>query len=434
MSLSSKKYTARSATAVIIANMIGTGVFASLGFQLIEIQSGFVILMLWAVGGLTALCGALSYAELGAAMPQSGGEYNFLSKIYHPMVGFVAGWVSTTIGFAAPVAVVAILFAGYFTQVYPIVDVKVLAIGLIVVLTAIHMTNHKSSGVFHQIMTLFKLLLIIGFSGFAYFMVDQPQNISFMPSSNDFDSVFSGSFAVTLIFVNYAYMGWNSATYISSEIENPQKNLPKILLAGTLIVAILYVILNFIFLYVAPISEMVGVKEVGYVAASHVFGAQGAAIMGVSLSIVLISTVSAMTIAGPRAFQAIGQDYPVFSKLAKTNKNDIPVNAILLQSSLSILFISTSSFEFILIFASFTLGLSNFATVLGVFVLRKTQANLKRPYKTWLYPVTPIVYLCLMGWTLIYIIKDKPQEALMSFGVIFLGIIMYFVSKMLEKH
>ena len=165
MTTSTKKYTARSATAVIVANMIGTGVFASLGFQLLEIQSGFVILMLWAVGGLTALCGALSYAELGAAMPQSGGEYNFLSKIYHPMVGFVAGWVSTTIGFAAPVAVVAILFAGYFTSVYPVINPQILAVGLIVVLTAIHITNHKNSGGFHQLMTLLKLLLIVGFSG-----------------------------------------------------------------------------------------------------------------------------------------------------------------------------------------------------------------------------------------------------------------------------
>ena len=156
--------------------------------------------------------------------------------------------------------------------------------------------------------------------------------------------------------------------------------------------------------------------------------------MGISLSVVLISTVSAMTMAGPRAFQAIGRDYPVFKKLAQTNKHDIPVFAILLQSGLSIFFVMTSSFEFILVFAGFTLGVSNFATVLGVIVLRKTQPDLKRPYKTWLYPLTPILYLCLMGWTLVYIIKEKPQEALMSLGVIVLGIIMYFVSKMLEKY
>jgi APA family basic amino acid/polyamine antiporter len=225
-------------------------------------------------------------------------------------------------------------------------------------------------------------------------------------------------------------MGWNSATYLSSEIENPQKNLPKILLIGTLTVTVLYVLLNFIFLYVAPIDEMLGKKEIGYIAAQHVFGEQGAAIMGISLSVILISTVSAMTMAGPRAFQAIGEDYPLFKALAKTNKHDIPVYAILLQSALSILFVLTSSFEFILVFAGFTLGVSNFATVLGVLVLRVRKPNLERPYKTFLYPFTPILYLCLMGWTLIYIIKEKPNEALMSLYVIVLGVLMYFISKL----
>ncbi len=428
-----KKYTSRSATSVIIANMIGTGVFASLGFQLLDIQSPFVILMLWAVGGMTALFGALSYAELGAALPRSGGEYNFLSEIFHPMLGFVAGWVSVAIGFAAPVALVSILFATYMTQVFPALNSQILAVGLIVVLTVIHITNHKNSGGFHQIMTLFKLVLIIGFSVFAFFMVEVPQDISFLPQTSDIGIVFSSSFAVSLIYVNYAFMGWNSATYISSEIENPQKSLPKVLLIGTLTVAVLYVILNFIFLYVAPIKEMAGNEKFAYIAAEYVFGEKGAYILALSLAIIFISTVSAMTMAGPRAFQVIGEDYPLFKVLAKTNANNIPIYAIIFQSALSILFVLTSSFEFILVFAGFTLGVSNFATVLGVIVLRKTQPDLPRPYKTWLYPLTPILYLCLMGWTLIYIIIEKPQEALMSLGVIVLGVILYFVSNFSRK-
>ncbi len=430
MATPQKKYTARSATSVIIANMIGTGVFASLGFQLLDIQSPFVILLLWAVGGLTALFGALSYAELGAALPRSGGEYNFLSRIYHPMLGFVTGWVSVTIGFAAPVALVSILFATYMTQVFPALNSQFLAVGLIVLLTAIHISNHKNSSGFHQLMTLFKLLLIVGFSLLAFFTVDASQGISFLPQASDLNVVFSSSFAVSLIYVNYAYMGWNSATYISSEIENPQKSLPKVLLIGTLTVTVLYVLLNFIFLYTAPINQMAGNEKFAYIAADYVFGEKGATILALSLSIIFISTVSAMTMAGPRAFQVIGQDYPLFKKLAQTNKNDIPVNAIILQSALAILFVLTSSFKFILVFAGFTLGVSNFATVLGVIVLRKTQPDLPRPYKTWLYPITPILYLCLMGWTLTYIIIEKPQEALMSLGVIVLGVLLYFVSNL----
>ena len=433
MNSSPKKYSARSATSVIVANMIGTGVFAALGMQLVTIQSGFVILMLWAVGGLTALCGALSYAELGASMPDGGGEYNFLSKIYHPMAGFVAGWVSVTIGFAAPVALTAILFGAYFLKVFPIADVKIIAVSLIALITIIHITTHKKSGGFHQIMTLLKLLLIVGFSIFAFVMIEKPQDISFVPRLNDLDLIFSSSFAVALVFVNYAYMGWNSATYISRELDNPQKSLPKTLLLGTLIVTVLYIVLNFIFLYVAPINEMVNSEEIGYIAAKYAFGDHGATIMSVGLSVILISTVSAMTMAGPRAFQAIGQDYNLFKKLAHTNKNNIPVFAIILQSSLSLFFVLTSTFEFIMIFAGFTLGLSNFVTVLGVIVLRKTQPNLDRPYKTWLYPIIPITYLCLMGWMLVYIVIHKPNAALLTLGVIVVGILMYFVSKYFEK-
>ena len=427
MNLTDKKYSATTGASIIIANMIGVGVFSALGFQLLEIQSGFVLLLLWAVGGLLALCGALCYAELGAALPRSGGEYHFLTKIYNPLSGFVAGWVSTTIGFAAPLAMAAFLFASYMVKIFPSMNEKIIAVSLIVFLTTIHITNHKNSGRFHQLFTLLKLVLVIGFSLLAFVLIEAPQSISFIPTNNDFSLVFSGTFAVTLIYVNYAYMGWNAVTYVSSEIENPQKNLPKILFFGTAIVAILYILLNFIFLYVAPIEEMSGQKEIGYIAAKYVFGETGAIITSASLGVILISTASAMIMAGPRAFQVIGEDYSFFAFLSTTNKNKIPVNAILLQSMIAILFVITSSFKFILVFAGFTLGLFNFAVVLGVIVLRIKQPNLKRPYKTIFYPITPIIYLLLMGSTIIYVSLDKPKAALMSLAVILLGAILYFV-------
>lgn len=424
--MNTSKYSALTGTSVIVANMIGVGVFSALGFQLFEIQSGFVILLLWAVGGLVALLGALCYAELGSALPRSGGEYHFLSRIYSPMVGFVAGWVSTTIGFAAPVAMVAFLFAGYTVKIFPALNEMLVGVLLLVSLTAIHITNHKNSGGFHQLFTLFKLLLIIVFAVMAFFMVENPQPVNFLPAIGDTEIIFSGTFAVTLVYVNYAYMGWNAATYLSSEIDNPQKNLPKILFIGTTSVVLLYILLNFIFLYVAPIEEMMGKKEIGYIAAKYVFGDVGAIITSISLGVILISTASAMIMAGPRAYHAIGEDYPVFKKLSKVNNDGIPINAILLQSLISILFIVTSSFKFILVFASFTLGLFNFAAVLGLMILRRKEPNLARPYKTFLYPFTPILYLILMGSTIIYITIEKPKEALMSFTVIALGVVAYF--------
>ncbi len=429
----SKKFNSTTAIAVVIANMIGTGVFTSLGFQLLDIQSGFALLMLWIVGGVTALCGALTYAELGAALPRSGGEYNFLTHCYHPIAGFISGWISSTIGFAAPVALAAITFGIYLTSVFPFLSKTGLAIGLIIVLSFVHGTTHKNSAGLQWIFTLIKLLLISLFCIAAIVIVDIPQPVSFMPIVSDWKVVFSGSFAVSLIYVNYAYNGWNAATYLSSELNEPQKTLPRILLTGTLLVTVTYVALNFVFLYSAPISEMAGKVEIGYVVAQSIFGEVGAMVTGSIMALLLVSTVSAMTIAGPRVLHVIGEDFPLFKSLSVMNSSGIPTRAIYIQSAIALVFVTTSSFESILVFSGFALALNNFFAVLGIFVLRFRQPDLPRPYKTWLYPLPPILFLILIGWTLIYLLKEKPQEALMSLLMVVIGGIFYFVSTRLGK-
>ena len=424
------KYT--TVIAVVIANMVGTGVFTSLGFQLLDLRSGFVLLMLWAVGGLAAVCGAMTYAELGAALPRSGGEYNFLARIFHPAAGFVSGWVSATIGFAGPTALAAMTFAVYATSIMP-GDTsawleKALACGLVVALTIVHSSNRRSSGSLQVFFTILKVTVIIGFCLFAYFLVDAPQAVTFAPVSGDGALLTSGTFAVSLIYVSYAYTGWNAATYLSSELEEPQRTLPIILLSGTLVVTLLYVALNFTFLYVAPMDDMVGQVEVGYIAAQHAFGDLGGRFTGLVMATLLISTVSAMTIAGPRVLQVIGEDFPALRLLARTNSNGLPATAIIVQSSLTILFILSSSFESILVFAGFTLALNSFATVLGVFVLRRRQPDLPRPYKTFLYPLTPLIYLALTGWTLYFVLMHRPVEGLFGLGIIAAGLVLYFMS------
>lgn len=428
------KFNSKTAIAVVVANMIGTGVFTSLGFQLLDIQSGFALLMLWVVGGVTALCGALTYAELGAALPRSGGEYNFLSQCYHPIAGFISGWISSTIGFAAPIALAAITFGAYLSSIFPGLSKDWLAIFLIISLTLIHGTTHKNSAGLQGFFTVIKLLLIAIFCVTAIIVVEVPQPISFIPNQQDFDIIFNGSFAVALIYVSYAYNGWNAATYLSSELENPQKSLPKILLFGTILVTVSYVALNFVFLYSAPIDAMAGKVEIGFIAAQFIFGDVGAKITGLVMALLLVSTISAMTIAGPRVLQVIGEDFELFKGLSVLNRAGIPTRAIYFQSLIAIIFVISSSFESILVFSGFALALNNFFAVLGIFILRKRQPMLKRPYKTWLYPFPPLFFLLLIGWTLIYILKEKPQEALMSLLLIFVGGIFYFVSLKLGGH
>jgi len=427
------KFSAATAAAVVVANMIGTGVFTSLGFQLLDIQSGFVLLMLWAVGGLAALCGALCYAELGAALPRSGGEYHFLSEIYHPAVGFVSGWISATIGFAAPTALAAITFGAYLGSVVPMLPSEASATVLVIALTAAHMGTRRGSGGVQRWFTGLKIALILGFCGAVWVAVDVRQPIAFRPVSGDGGLLLGGAFAVALIYVNYAYTGWNAATYLTSEVANPQRSLPRALALGTGLVAGLYLLLNFTFLYAAPIDAMTGKLEIGYVVAEETFGGVGAKLMGLVLAALLISTVSAMILAGPRVMQVIGQDFPAFRALARTNRDGLPTVAIATQSLMALAFIWTASFESILVFAGFSLGLSTLITVAGVFVLRWRRPDLARPYRVTGYPLPPLAYLAITGWTLFYILGDRPQEAGLSLVLIVAGFAFYWLSNRVKK-
>jgi len=412
----------------VVANMVGTGVFTSLGFQLLGIQSFFVLMMLWFVGGLTALCGALTYAELGANLPRSGGEYNFLTRLYHPCAGFISGWVSATVGFAAPVALAAMTFGAYLSAVFPNISPTGSAMALVVLLTAIHCLSRQTSSSVQQAFTALKVLLILLFCAVIFIWGDTYQAADFSPQPGDEKLIFGGAFAVALIYVNYAYTGWNSATYVTSELDNPQRSLPIVLLVGTCIVMALYLMLNFTFLSAAPISILEGKLEVGVIVADHALGANGGKAMGAILALLLISTVSAMTMAGPRVLQAIGEDFRLFSKLADLNRHGVPMIAIIFQGALALVFIVSATFESVLIFSSFVLGVNTLFSVIGVFVLRWKKMNIKGAYKTFAYPFAPLVYLSVTLWTLIYVLISRPIEGWIGVAMIAAGAVLYYFS------
>lgn len=430
-------YKPRTATALIIANMIGTGVFTSLGFQLMGISSPFAILMLWAIGGLAALCGALSYAELGTRLPRSGGEYNFLGEIYHPAAGYISGWISATIGFAAPIAAVALAFSSYSAAVIPgglpPWGRTALALTLIIGMALIHARSRSLSGRTQTGFTAIKVLLIIAFCLAGLFWVDAPQVTSFLPQGGDGSVLLSPEFAISLIYVTYAYTGWNAATYISGELENPQRSLPWILLTGTLLTAVLYVLLHIVFLRAAPMDAMQGEVEIGYIAARGIFGEGGGRIAGAMLALLLISSVSAMTLAGPRALQAIGEDFPTLRWLGRTNKQNVPRNAILFQSAIAAFFALTQSFQTIIVFAGSLLAFNSLLAVLGLFLLRRQQGSKDIPFRVPLYPVVPLVYLAITAFTLVYVVIDAPRNAVGGLILIGLGWLAYGVTKWRES-
>ena len=420
-----KKFDQKTAVSVVIANMVGTGVFTSLGFQLLDIQSVSLILLLWIVGGIIALCGALTYAELGAQLPRSGGEYHFLSQLYHPGLGFVSGWISITVGFAAPIALAAMTFGAYLSAAVGGVNQTLAAALLVGVLGFLHCYSRATSGKTQVLFTALKVILIVVFSLAALIASDYPVALPSLPAAGDLTSFKSGAFAVALIYVNYAYTGWNSATYLIDELEDPTRRLPRVLFVGTLSVMGFYLLLNFVFLSVAPIEALQGQLEIGVIAAQYAFGATGGQLMGLMLSLLLISTVSAMLMAGPRVLLVIGQDFPTFGWLAKTNASGMPFIAILSVVSLSMVLVLTSSFESVLVFSGFVLSLNTLLTVGGVFRLRALGLLNAERYQTWGYPVTPLLYLGLTLWTLIYILIQRPTEGLMGLLVVAIGGVFY---------
>ena len=429
------KFGISTAVSLVIANMIGTGIFTSLGFQVISIRSGFALLLLWFIGGISALIGALAYAELGTAMPRSGGEYHFLSKIYHPVLGFMAGWISFIIGFTAATAAAAMALGAYFTSALGIEATflslgldRIIAIGVICMLVALHSSNKIAGAYFQNIFTAIKViailvLIIIGITA------DVHQPISFELSREALREIISPAFAISLFFVSYSYSGWNAAAYIAGEIDKPGKNLPRALIIGTLIVTVLYVFTTYIFLKVIPADIMAGQIEIGYLFGNQIFSANTGTIMGIVFSFLLLSTVSSMIITGPRVTQVMGEDYKILKWFSKLTGRDIPVRAILILGVISILYILTSTFEQVITLIGFTLNLFTLLTVTGLIINRRQNPGLPRPFKMKLYPVLPIIFICINLWILVYGLIYRPVESFAGILIAAAGGLFYLLEK-----
>jgi basic amino acid/polyamine antiporter, APA family len=413
------------ACGIVIANIIGTGVFTSLGFQVANIQSGFVLLMLWIVGGIAALCGALCYGELSAALPRSGGEYHFLSEIYHPALGFMAGFISATVGFAAPVALAAMAFGKYFVGVFNFGSPVLLSFALVWMVGLFHFGNLRRGSAFQNFWTIVKLLLIATLI-VAGFLVRPRQPIDFLPQAGNTMSIFSGVFAVSLVYVMYSYSGWNASSYIISEVKQPERNVPRSLIAGTLIVIAAYVLLNGIFLATTPESEMHGQLEIGLIAGKHIFGDNGGRLVGAIICLGLISAVSSMTWIGPRVTMSMGEDHWFLRFLGRKNTYGVPANAVIVQLLIVNLLLLTRSFELVVIYIQFALLLCSLLTVVGLFVLRATRPNIPRPYRVWLYPMPPLIFAAITVWMMIYLLQSKTTESIAGLVTAMVGFVLYF--------
>ena len=417
------------AAAIVVADMVGVGVFTSLGFQVTDITSGFSLLLLWVVGGIVAICGAFCYAELGAMLPRSSGEYNFLRRIYHPAFGFVAGWLSATVGFAAPIALAAMAFGVYFKAIVPGAPPLLMGFAITWLTALVHLCGVRFGGTYHNAWTALKLVLIVGFIAAGIAFGDRTP-ISFAPGAADLTAVASAPFAISLVFVLYSYSGWNAATYIVGELQEPARYLPRALFAGTAIVIVLYVGLNAVFLATTPMPELAGQLDVAIVAGRHVFGDLGGRIVGALVCLGLVSSISAMTWIGPRVTMTMGEDMPLLRRFSHKSARDVPAVAILFQLAVSSLLLLTRSFEAVLDFIQFSLTFCSFFTVLGVIKMRITHPDLPRPYRAWGYPATALVFLAVTLFVMYYLVVSRPLQSLGGFAMMSAGLVIYYASRL----
>jgi APA family basic amino acid/polyamine antiporter len=397
---SSRRLGLLAAAAIVIANMIGTGVFTSTGFQAASLRDPTTILLAWVVGGVFALCGAFAYAELGAMMPRVGGEYVYLRAAYHPVVGLMSGWASFVAGFSAPIATAALAFAYYGGAVAGVTDPtahKAIAIGLIVLATGLHGADAVVGGRVQAVLAWAKAALIVVFVA-AGLLVGDGTWANLAPRAGGLGNAGTMAFLVSLLYVSFAYSGWNAAAYIAGEIDRPERNLPRALILGTALVTALYLLLNVVFLYAVPV-EVLGapIKEVGDAAAHALFGDAIGRGVSTLIALALVSSVSAMIMAGPRVYAAIAEDGALPSAFAARSRRGAPVIGVLLQGALAIGFVLASDLRALIDFVAVTLTLFAALTVAAVFVLRVRAPALARPYRTLGYPLTPALFLVIAG-------------------------------------
>lgn len=429
---------------IVVANMIGAGIFTTTGFLMDMLGDPLIMLALWLTGGIVAFCGALAFSELGAAFPEAGGEYTFISRLFHPLPGFLSGWLSLIVGFSAPIAASAIGFSKYFIWAFPGwqswqltggTDEEVLSRSLAILIILIFSLLHSKGVILgsrvQNALTIIKILLLAGLviAGMTVGKGDFNNFINHEGMELNFSGLKSAGLA--LMFIMFSYSGWNAATYIGSEIKDPLKVIPRSLLISTAIVTLIYLLINLFFVYAIPPGQMAGEPEIGAMAAGHAFGGAAGKVISLLISFALFSSLSAFIILGPRVYYSMSRD-ELFFKFASIvhPKYRVPRYALALQGAIAIVMVLTGTFEQILAYMGFSLGIFPLLAVAGVFVLR---ARGKSKLKLTGYPVLHIFFIVVSLSILVLAFMERPVESSIAILTALSGVPVYYWFKNSKK-
>jgi len=420
------------ATTVVIANMIGTGIFTTTGIILEAVGSGWVILLCWFVGGLVALAGALCYSELATMMPRAGGEYVYLREIYGPLPAFLSGWTSFFVGFSAPVAASAVACSTYLTAagLLPANDAvqKATAVAVVLVFTAVHYFGVRLGARVQGALTGLNLALIATLVLSGFFAGDA--NGSFLAKGSEFyrDGLWSQT-GFALLLVMFSYSGWNAAAYLGEEVAHPGRNLPRSLAIGTGAVMLIYLLVNLFYFAAAPVAKLSGAVAVAEVAATSALGPDAGRWLAVAISVSLLSSLSAYMLIGPRVYYAMARDGLFFPFASRIHPRfQTPGLSIAAQGLLAVILALSGAFDQLLIYIGFALGVFPWMTIAGLVWLRRRQPGRERPYRVWGYPFTPLFYLVVSVGILVVAFRGRPGPSSWAIATILAGIPVYWLT------
>ncbi|WBV51044.1 APC family permease [Chryseobacterium gambrini] len=420
----------KTAVAIVVSNMIGTGIFTTLGFQLTDITNTYSIFLLWFIGGILALFGAFCYAELGSHFKGNGGDFIYLKETYHPLLGYLVSWISLIIGFSSPVALAALAMSKYLSA-FDVSFGNSFAIGIIFLVSVFLSFSLKASSRFHNFFTLIKIafiivLIIVGIG------ISESETIGNSLKLDDSwqKEIMLPAFATSLVFVTYSYTGWNSASYIAGEIKDVQKNLPKSLIVGTVFVTVSYLLVNFIMLKHAPVNQLAGKEDVMGEAANNMLGNTFGKVVNIFIALQLIATISGYLWVGSRLTQAFAKENRLWKSLSVGNKKGIPVRAIFAHAVIATLIILTGSFKEIFVYTAFILQLFATLAISTAYFIKKEDRKI---FKSNLFYVFPTVFLLFSIYILYFTFIHNPKESIIGLGIVAVGIVLYLIDKKLSR-
>jgi APA family basic amino acid/polyamine antiporter len=433
-----------SATALVVSNMVGTGIFTTSGFLAGQLSDPKLVLIIWVVGAAFALAGAFCYSELGINFPSSGGEYVYLTRAYGPTWGFMTGWTSFFAGFSAAIATAALAFSDYLGHFFPALKqanaqytigsgaftlklgaAQLTASVLVALFTILNVFGVKRVARIQNILTTGKILVILSFIGFGFLVGTGSWSHFSMPAVRTTTTPLAAQFAISLFWIYFSYSGWNAATYVAEELKRPERTLPIALAVGTALVAALYVGLNLIFIYATPLETMKGVVAVGSLTASHLFGPAGAGLFSALMALSLMSTVNAEVTIGPRVYYAMAKNRAFFPAAAKVDARwHTPVAAILAQGLCAML-MTLTPFPDLVIYIGFTLNFFAVISVASLFIFRKRPGWQKVGVVSFAYPLFPAAFVLLGLWMTVYGMMLEPKVSLAAVLTIATGAAVY---------